>query len=312
MLEEALDADLLRVIVTCATLPCARKINHHLRSLLRRAISSGLFYYYVVAQLQSSRAAVEELVSTDAFKNCSVYGEWEHFMTVTDDRFDVLTDVDYPAEKACDNLKCDIIDEKSSFERCSGCKSVYYCSRECQITDWQEGAHRKACRSYQSASLSLTELSKPIFTVRERAFIRALLHHDYTMHASSICKKQVEFMAEHPTCDLLITLFDYCTGHLQIEVHSAAHSPLSTILEEADDEWTDFIARAAWSQGRLQLHVMRVLDGTTTPYWVVPLRSSSSDIFDSLRDLARHPISEGVMDEISDLLEDSQDVLQIH
>ncbi|KAJ7105014.1 hypothetical protein C8R44DRAFT_746254 [Mycena epipterygia] len=315
MLEEAQDTDLLRAIVTCATLPCARKINHHLRDLLRRAIPSGLIYYYVVVQLQSSRAAVEELVSTDAFKNSSVYGEWEHFMTVTDDRFDVLADVAYPAEMACDNLKCDIIDEKPAFERCSGCKSVYYCSRECQIADWREGSHRKACRSYESASLTLkatAELSKPIFTVRERAFIRALLHHDYTMHASSICKKQVEFMAAHPTCDLLITLFDYCAGHLQIEVHSVAHSPLSTVLQEAGEEWTDFIARAARSEGRFQLHVMRVLDGTATPHWVIPLRCSSSYMFDHLRDLVQQPINEGIMDEISDLLEEDQDVVVIH
>ncbi|KAJ7113653.1 hypothetical protein C8R44DRAFT_741235 [Mycena epipterygia] len=258
MLEEALITDLLRAIVTCATLPCARKINHHLRDLLRRAIPSGLIYYYVVVQLQSSRAAVEELVSTDAFKNSSVYGEWEHFMTVTDDRFDVLADVAYPAEMACDNLKCDIIDEKPAFERCSGCKLVYYCSRECQIADWREGSHRKACRSYESASLTLkatAELSKPIFTVR----------------------------------------------HLQIEVHSVAHSPLSTVLQEAGEEWTDFIARAARSEGRFQLHVMRVLDGTATPHWVIPLRCSSSYMFDHLRDLAQQPINEGIMDEISDL-----------
>ncbi|KAJ7092157.1 hypothetical protein C8R44DRAFT_954537 [Mycena epipterygia] len=184
-----------------------------------------------------------------------------------------------------------------------------------KIADWREGSHRKACRSYESASLTLkatAELSKPIFTVRERAFIRALLYHDYTMHASSICKKQVEFMAAHPTCDLRITLFDYCAGHLQIEVHSAAHSPLSTVLQEAGEEWTDFIARAVRSEGRFQLHVMRVLDGTATPHWVIPLRCSGSYMFDHLRDLAQQPINEGIMDEISDLLEEDQDVVVIH
>jgi hypothetical protein len=30
---------------------------------------------------------------------------------------------------------------------CGQCKDVYYCSRECQQTDWNEGGHRAICNS---------------------------------------------------------------------------------------------------------------------------------------------------------------------
>ena len=33
--------------------------------------------------------------------------------------------------------------EKQAFKRCSKCKSIWYCSRECQVGDWPN--HKKAC-----------------------------------------------------------------------------------------------------------------------------------------------------------------------
>jgi zinc finger MYND domain-containing protein 10 len=33
--------------------------------------------------------------------------------------------------------------EKQAFKRCSKCKSVWYCSRECQVADWP--VHKEAC-----------------------------------------------------------------------------------------------------------------------------------------------------------------------
>ncbi|KAJ7917435.1 hypothetical protein B0H13DRAFT_2442567 [Mycena leptocephala] len=50
--------------------------------------------------------------------------------------------------KACDNLECAEIGVKDRFKRCSGCKSLYYCSPECQAFDWNTGGHRTACRLY--------------------------------------------------------------------------------------------------------------------------------------------------------------------
>ena len=33
--------------------------------------------------------------------------------------------------------------QKEAFKRCSKCKSIWYCSRECQVSHWPE--HKEGC-----------------------------------------------------------------------------------------------------------------------------------------------------------------------
>lgn len=33
-------------------------------------------------------------------------------------------------------------------QKCSGCQSVFYCSRNCQVADWKNG-HKNECKSYE-------------------------------------------------------------------------------------------------------------------------------------------------------------------
>lgn len=33
-------------------------------------------------------------------------------------------------------------------QKCSGCSSVFYCSRNCQIADWKKG-HKNECKPYE-------------------------------------------------------------------------------------------------------------------------------------------------------------------
>lgn len=42
--------------------------------------------------------------------------------------------------------QCSVCDKEAT-QRCSGCQSVYYCSRDHQRKDWKN--HRSACRSYR-------------------------------------------------------------------------------------------------------------------------------------------------------------------
>ncbi|KAJ7106526.1 hypothetical protein C8R44DRAFT_858171 [Mycena epipterygia] len=318
-LEEAMDSELLPAIVMCATLGWARKINHHLRYFLERGIPVGLVYYYLVGQIKSSRAEVKELASSHAFQQCFVFEAWQHLMTLVEERLLLLAkleSLELVPSKACDNLECGEIDEKVYFQRCSRCKAFYYCTQECQIVDWQDGGHRGVCRSYSESSLRLTELVRPKVQVREREFLRALLHHDYEQHAVSICAKQINFMTQNPACDLLLTLFDYCTGPVQIEIHAATGSPLSAILEKSGAEWRDILSRTARSEGKLHLHIIKVLDGVTMRHWVIPLRTNGPEIQEGLRGLARkvstHQTEVDTIAEIEAILHDDPDMLQIH
>lgn len=33
-------------------------------------------------------------------------------------------------------------------QKCSGCLSIFYCSRECQVKDWKNG-HKNECKPYE-------------------------------------------------------------------------------------------------------------------------------------------------------------------
>ena len=41
---------------------------------------------------------------------------------------------------------CDACNEPDATQRCSKCRSVYYCDKRCQAVGWKKGGHRKACR----------------------------------------------------------------------------------------------------------------------------------------------------------------------
>ncbi|KAJ7627020.1 hypothetical protein FB45DRAFT_1059877 [Roridomyces roridus] len=48
--------------------------------------------------------------------------------------------------RRCDNMKCHHLDAKNKFKICNGCRSMYYCSPECQKLDWK-ATHRNLCKS---------------------------------------------------------------------------------------------------------------------------------------------------------------------
>ncbi|KAJ7898082.1 hypothetical protein B0H13DRAFT_2521086 [Mycena leptocephala] len=314
LLDEAMEFGLLRILITCATLNCATEVNNHLRYILRQVIAAGLVWEYVAKHLAESYYSALELVETDAFRNCAIYKEWEDFVIMAEDRLEFMDEFNSPefvSFKACDNMACGEIDEREYFNRCSRCNAAYYCDDECQKADWRQGGHRGVCRPF--GLLSLTECMQPKIYTRQRLFLRALLHYDYTQNWSSIFVKQVNFMVENPTCSLFMTVFDYSKLPLQIEIHSATDSTMATILGHTGQEWPNSIARATKSAGRYQLHVMQVLDGMTGPrLFVVPLRTSSSKVHNLIRELSVKTAARSTESELMADLPSFGDVVEIH
>ncbi|KAJ6599559.1 hypothetical protein B0H10DRAFT_1959009 [Mycena sp. CBHHK59/15] len=109
-----------------------------------------------------------------------------------------------------------------------------------------------------------------------RKFLHAMLHHDYGIHTASICVKSRQYPWPN--------------------------------TPRAGDEWTSFVARAEESNGRLHLHVMRVAEGSAMRHFVVPLRTSSADMRDSVLALARDPQNEDIMEDIYDLLQEDSEM----
>ncbi|KAJ7829568.1 hypothetical protein B0H14DRAFT_2809315 [Mycena olivaceomarginata] len=311
-IEEAMDAGLIQVIVSCATGTRIGQVTLHLHFFLDLVFPAGLLSYYTLHKFRCSYARVQELVSTEEFQTCDISSHWGRFMCLANERLEFLAAFDsaeFVSPTACDNLACGKLKPKIAFGRCSGCKAFYYCGPACQAVDWQDG-HRKFCSLYRS--LCLSELAHPQLLVRERAFLRALMHDDYIKHLSHISAEQVKFITNNPTCKLFITLFNYCDGALQIEIHPTMASPLSAALQETGPEWMDLLTRAQRSEHRLHLHVVKVPQGLGAKHWVVPLRTSSPTFQQAMRLLATNPGDQDIMEAIESVLRHELDAPGIH
>jgi hypothetical protein len=71
-IEEAMDAGLIEVIVSCATGARIRQVTLHLHSFLDLVFPAGLLSYYTLHQFRCSYARIQELVSTEEFQTCDI------------------------------------------------------------------------------------------------------------------------------------------------------------------------------------------------------------------------------------------------
>ncbi|KAJ6550147.1 hypothetical protein B0H19DRAFT_1378776 [Mycena capillaripes] len=172
-------------------LPCEGNLLKNLRG------ESG--YYHVIVQVTAAIADVEDLVSALAFRELEVFEVWKDLFPLAQDRIEFLENLSSDlSPKACDNIPA------------------------CQIDDWQCGGHRQVCSSYgpPGTQCVLTihyraARLKSVVIGRERAPIRALLHHGYRTHRRDTLTQQVQIMAAQPDCPFF-TSFDYFGGRVKI------------------------------------------------------------------------------------------------
>ncbi|KAJ7624253.1 hypothetical protein DFH06DRAFT_1445914 [Mycena polygramma] len=221
-----------------------------------------------------------------AFKKSRIYDRWTQFSDLAEERISVLDaydDRETRSMKACDNLACGEIRLKSAFQKCSGCLSLYYCSEPCQAMDWVKGGHRRACKTY--GPLSLPSGDDLELTVRDRSFLRALVHHEYRKPQSKVdifCQT-VTGMATHPGEGTLV-LYDFTQGSVKINLEPLNSDGTTKAL--GGPEWTDIVSRAERSGWRMRLDVLVFSGPNGTQYYVVPLRTNNSTVHDRLQALA--------------------------
>ncbi|KAJ7089947.1 hypothetical protein C8R44DRAFT_957787 [Mycena epipterygia] len=281
---EALDAGLLYAIALCD----ARGVmEHHSLRILADILPAALVSYYNVA---ASGDAFAELKSNSFIVDSDASEQLTQFADIVSERGLVLNSflaTGSPSLRACDNVQCGKIREKTALKRCVACQSFYYCDRKCQKVDWRMGGHRAACSPGTSAHLGVSATHN--LEVRERLFLRALVTHDYlAVRWTDLYPQKVAFMATHPGAPYF-TLFDYRRGRVEITVQAVAGSAVSEYFDasSARREWRNDVARASRSGGCLELDVVAVAEGARTRYLVVPLRTNDAYTHDALVQLAK-------------------------
>ncbi|KAJ6578192.1 hypothetical protein B0H19DRAFT_1253466 [Mycena capillaripes] len=123
--------------------------------------------------------------------------------------------------------------------------------------------------------------------MRERDFLRALIHAEYTAAKATIYVDQSFCLRAYPN-SLFVTIFDYTSESLYMSAHPLESSSARVQeLRAYGAEWEHSVARAKQSGGRIALDVVRLHNGRDPPYYVlIPLRKSRSDIQPLLREIA--------------------------
>ncbi|KAJ7440789.1 hypothetical protein B0H11DRAFT_2252609 [Mycena galericulata] len=300
-LRVAVQHGLLHVILAFGKRELSGGVWPVLYYLLTEIVSPSTVYYHVLADLETAYFAVTDGGRAPSFCYPELSEAWSSFSQTLIARLDVLRafdSKDYISLAACDN-----VEEKKSFRRCSGCRHLFYCSRKCQTLDWRRG-HRNSCALYRTRNnnVNLT------YTSRERAFMRALVHHDYKVARTHICSQLVSIWATQPdeTC---FTIFDYRFPAVRIKVHTMD----AALAGGAQDRyWVDFVERASRSSGRMSLDIVLLREGSRARDWIIPLRRETSEVHDMLKQTASSEGTDPIqMQQMVDLVK-YDNVCEIH
>jgi len=89
---------------------------------------------------------------------------------------------------------CEAIFSTSELSRCSNCRLVRYCSKECQRKHWREGGHKDECAFYRTARKAAGDTSRLPDDPGERASARLLIGAKYLERGDFVAAEQ-EFRA---------------------------------------------------------------------------------------------------------------------
>ncbi|KAJ7902253.1 hypothetical protein B0H13DRAFT_2513777 [Mycena leptocephala] len=281
-LAEALSAGLLHFLISIAkqgscytdfvTFFVGPGSGRVFADVLGGIIPLGLISHAVLTQIKKALNDVQKLADDRRFRESPVFGEWEKLVVLAKTRIAVLDSWEAAgglSSLACDNMLCGSIEPKTNFKRCAGCKGANYCSVECQLTDWKDG-HQAVCDELRCARRQYPEIAY----TRERAFMRALMDHDYQHLVYDISRREVLFMRDCPGQDHIVVLDYTKPGSVQFQVNSKdAIVPHAHLDVELPVQWD----RLTRSGGRMEMHFMYLLEGLQFKPRVFPLRADSTE-----------------------------------
>ncbi|KAJ6480782.1 hypothetical protein C8R47DRAFT_1135757 [Mycena vitilis] len=270
---EIIDADVLTLVVSLVNKRIDWVINHEhsILSLITLIVRPATLYYPVLSLLEVHLPRLEEATSTETFRSSRLHRDWQNFVELALERLEVKRRFDsggygFRDLRACDNMECGRILRKSDLKRCAGCGWQHYCSKQCQIKDWHAD-HKRDCQYIRPPDgWRVDHLDGPLFFAsRDRAFLRAMVAHDYERHKEHIFITRMIKIGDHGQS--LYTMFNYGIGPLSIQVYPPK------------EVGTHFI-RALHSNRRM--HLVFVKLPKNGDFYMLQTRASNSAVHDAL------------------------------
>ncbi|KAJ7092518.1 hypothetical protein C8R43DRAFT_268400 [Mycena crocata] len=317
---EALRAGLILAIFRCRIDNMGGSGKHPLAGILPTTLRqlSGYLIFCSVLLSQVDRALETIGMDLTPLLHTGIWTAWSDFNRRATERLALKVQFDSQksmSRKFCDNMQCNRMSSKSDFQRCTQCRSRYYCSLSCQITDWELGGHKKLCRKLGVPTSGDDEFE---LSSKNKAFMRFLLDRDYQKQKRHILMLKSTLL--HQYTEPVYHEFDYSSGDLKVNVRRVvdlpALIPCGTGLRAkmAQARWADHIDRLGSNPGCVQFTVVLVPAG----YLIFPLRSNSSKLWDGLSELV-DILSQGGLepDEYGERIrvlseEDGDEVVELH
>ncbi|KAJ7445572.1 hypothetical protein B0H11DRAFT_2249462 [Mycena galericulata] len=276
-LGAAIRSGLLYLIVSCARHQLEPETSDSLVILLQRVLAPATIFYHVLDALQEVLPPL--LDDTPPFPP-NILEAWNALTDSAVERFPVLAKLQKntsSSRRACDNLDCRVICEKTDLRCCSRCQYSLYCSLTCQLADWRQG-HRDTCAAHRDHRARYVLR----YGYRERAFFSALLNRDYQSHRTSIASHLATLWASVPDAHAF-TLFDYRSGTLHISLVTHEYLVANSLLSPSV---SDQVNRASRSGGLMSFDLMLVPEGYGEYCWITPRRTSTSSLYNQLKLIA--------------------------
>ncbi|KAJ7437251.1 hypothetical protein B0H11DRAFT_2294502 [Mycena galericulata] len=274
-LVDALKAGLLHAIVL------SRSATDSVDYLLTAVIPPATVYYSVLKQIEEELERVEDLTQTSRFRASEIFQSWTKLVEFADTRLDVMRRYDNGERLSgsnCDNSACGKLMDRVKRKRCARCETSFYCSPECQKTDWADG-HRKVCTRLRSLFLQDPEhVSK-----RDKSFLWAMAHRDYIIAKANLYVQRISVMNKYPGRPLFSVL-DYTSGAVRASVR--LFTSVGDVAPSFRTLWEENAARALRSGGRMHLLVLMVREGHEIRYRLLPMWSETSAIQDGIESIA--------------------------
>ncbi|KAK7024748.1 hypothetical protein R3P38DRAFT_2951019, partial [Favolaschia claudopus] len=268
---------------------CAQRFLDWFFDMLRTVLPGYLCHYTVLNRMQKSLERMRAM-GLVFHPRSPLLLKWTHFLDLAHERIKIKTefDTEHVPLKFCDNLTCHQVAERTEFRRCSRCRSVSYCSKTCQETDWITH-HRRICESPVPDTIS----------PRLLAFMRHLVHHDYLRLKTTAYFYRLYYLFQGAGGPCYIT-FNYTSGRVALRFEPIDKWPpveVSSRSYEVNYPWKEIVERAEDAKGELNLDVMLFPDGMGNNYRVFPMRCSSPMFHARMKELneqrLRGKVSEG-------------------